>query len=75
MAAALKTRPSLAFRMPDGVHMAAWDSGNGRVTDAWKPDQVPGATQGTIGGGDSSSGMTASGGPGLGVDSGVGGLY
>ena len=75
MAAALKTRPSLAFRMPDGVKMAAWDSGSGRITDAWKPDQIPGATQGTIGGGDNSSGMTASSGPGLGVDSGVGGLY
>ncbi len=75
MAVALKSRPSLAFRMPDGVHMAAWDSGSGRITDAWKPDQTPGATQGTIGGGDSSSGMTASGGPGVGVDSGVGGLY
>ncbi len=75
MAAALKNRPSLAFRMPDGVRMAAWDSGSGRVTDAWKPDQVPGATQGTIGGGDSSSGLTVSAGPGLGVDSGVGGLY
>ncbi len=75
MAAALKSRPSLVFRMPDGVKMAGWDSGSGRVTDAWKPDQTPGATQGVIGGGDSSSGMTASGGPGLGIDSGVGGLY
>jgi hypothetical protein len=45
------------------------------VTDAWKLDQVPGATQGTVGGGDSSSGMTVSGGPGLGIDSGMGGLY
>ncbi len=76
MATALKTRPSLAFRMPDGVRMAAWDSGSGRVTDAWKPGQEPGSTQGTIGGGEgSSSGVAVSGGPGLGIDSGVGGLY
>ena len=73
MAAALKSRPSLAFRMPDGLKMAAWDTGYGRVTDAWKSDQVPGATQGTIGGGGDASGMTASGGPGVGIDSGVGG--
>ena len=74
MAAVLKSRPSLAFRVPDSVKMVAWDSGGGRVTDAWKLDQVPGATQGTVGG-DSSSGMTVSGGPGLGIDSGMGGLY
>ena len=74
MAVALKSRPSLAFRMPDGLKMAGWDTGFGRVTDAWKPDQVPGASQGTIGGGDA-SGLTASGGPGVGIDSGVGGLY
>ena len=76
MAAALRTRPSLAFRMPDGVRLAAWDSGSGRVTDAWKPDQAPGATQPTIGGdGGGPGGMTASSGPGLGIDSGMGGLY
>ncbi len=75
MASALKARPSLAFRMPDSVKMAAWDSGSGRITDAWKLDQVPGATQGVIGGGDSSGVTTVSGGPGLGIDSGVGGLY
>ena len=75
MAAALKTRPSLAFRAPDGVRMAAWDSGSGRVTDAWKPGQEPGGSQGTVGGGESSSGVAVSEGPGLGIDSGVGGLY
>ncbi len=74
MAAVLKSRPSLVFRAPDSVKMAAWDSGSGRVTDAWKLDQVPGATQGVIGGGDS-GGLTASSGPGLGIDSGMGGLY
>ena len=75
MAAALKTRPSLAFRMPDGLRMAAWDSGSGRITDAWKPGQEPGGSQGTIGGGEGSSGVTVSENPGLGIDSGMGGLY
>jgi len=75
MAAALKARPTLAFRMPEGLKMAAWDSGSGRVTDAWKPGQEPGASQGVVGGGEGSSGMTVSEGSGLGVDSGVGGLY
>ncbi len=74
MAAALKNRPSLAFRMPDGLRMAAWDSGSGRITDAWKPGQDPGASQGTIGGGDG-GGVAVSENPGLGVDSGMGGLY
>ena len=75
MAAALKARPSLAFRAPDGVRMAAWDSGSGRVTDAWKPGQEPGSSQGTIGGGESSSSVAVSENPGLGIDSGMGGLY
>jgi penicillin-binding protein 1A len=75
MAAALKSRPTLAFRMPEGVKMAAWDSGSGRVTDAWKPGQEPGATQGVIGGGAGSSDMTVSQGSGVGIDSGMGGLY
>ena len=30
--------------MPPGVTMAPWDSGTGTVTDAFKPDQVPGAS-------------------------------
>ena len=38
--------------------------------------QEPGASQGTIGGGEApAEGVTLSGGPGLGIDSGVGGLY
>ncbi|MBC7799309.1 MAG: hypothetical protein H7Z10_01690 [Gemmatimonadaceae bacterium] len=74
MAAAIKTRPALAFRVPDGMTMTAWDSGNGRVTDAWKIGQDPGTTQGTIGAWEG-SGMAVSGGPGLGIDSGMGGLY
>ena len=76
MASAIKTRPALAFRPPDGVRMLAWDSGRGRITDAWKLDQEPGASQGTVGGGEGSwDGVNVSSGPGLGIDSGVGGLY
>jgi penicillin-binding protein 1A len=44
MATALASRPVLAFPQPLGVTMASWDSGTGTVTDAFKPDQVPGAS-------------------------------
>lgn len=44
MAVALKNRPNLSFPMPPGVTMASWDSGSGTVTDAFKPGQVPGAS-------------------------------
>ena len=44
MATALAGRPVLSFPMPPGVTMAPWDSGRGTVTDAFKPDQVPGAS-------------------------------
>ncbi len=75
MAVALKNRPVLAFRMPEGIKMATWDGGGGRI-DAFKPDQQPGVSQGTIGGGETSDDMAVSaGGPGVGIDSGVGGLY
>jgi penicillin-binding protein 1A len=74
MAVALKDRPNLAFRVPDGVTLAKWSSGR---TDAFKTDQVPGASGPTIGGGDGEAGgvTASSGGTGTGVDSGVGGLY
>lgn len=76
MAVALKTRPTLQFRAPEGVKMAAWDTGAGSRTDAFKPGQEPGGTQGTIGGGETTDGMTVStSGPGIGIDSGIGGLY
>ncbi|RZK81087.1 MAG: penicillin-binding protein, partial [Methylobacterium sp.] len=81
MATALKNRPNLQFKMPDTVKLSSWDTGFGQRTDAFKLDQQPGASQGTIGGGDVSSnsgGTEVSGGPsgpGYGVDSGVGGLY
>jgi penicillin-binding protein 1A len=45
MAVALKNRPVLTFQPPPGVTMASWDSGSGVVTDAFKPDQVPGASR------------------------------
>jgi penicillin-binding protein 1A len=45
MTVALKNRPVLTFRQPPGVTMASWDSGNGTVTDAFKADQVPGASR------------------------------
>lgn len=74
MGAALKGRPVLQFRMPEGLEMAAWDSGSGRVTDAFKTDQKPGATQGVIGV-EPDSGLSVSSTAGVGVDSGTGGLY
>jgi penicillin-binding protein 1A len=45
MAFALKNRPVLQFQQPPGVTMAQWDTGSGMVTDAFKPDQVPGASR------------------------------
>ena len=84
MQAALKDRPNLPFRVPDGVTVSTW---GGNITDAFKPGQVPGQSGPTIGGGSGGggggegggegSGVTASssGGTGTGVDSGVGGLY
>ncbi|MDT7951355.1 MAG: PBP1A family penicillin-binding protein [Acetobacteraceae bacterium] len=74
MAFALKDRPTLEFKMPDGLRMASWDTGFGQRTDAFKPDQQPGASQGVIGGGEA-NGAEASAGSGVGIDSGVGGLY
>lgn len=82
MAVALKNRPVLNFQQPPGVTMAQWDTGSGVVTDAFKPDQVPGASRalgGTIAtGAPSASGATPadaaqpmSGG----VDTSMGGLY
>ncbi len=80
MAVALKNRPNLKFVQPPGVTMASWDSGYGTVTDAFKPDQVPGAS-GPAGG----AGSDAGGDPSVtssqvkqttaGVDTGLGGLY
>lgn len=82
MAVALKNRPVLNFLQPPGVTMAQWDTGSGVVSDAFKPDQVPGASK-PIG---SALATTAPAADGTtpaaaeqpaqgGVDSGLGGLY
>ncbi len=76
MAFALRNRPNLKFIPPPGVTMASWDSGFGTVTDAFKPDQVPGASGPVAGGTDSADAGTAGGsGTAAGVDTGLGGLY
>jgi penicillin-binding protein 1A len=77
MAVALKDRPTLRFIQPAGVTMAAWDSGSGMVTDAFKPGQDPGAS-GLVGGGLPMGGAEATADApkqAAGVDSGLGGLY
>jgi len=80
MAAALAGRPVLSFPVPPGVTLAQWETGTGTVTDAFKPDQVPGAS-GPVGGGggvSTSTGDGASGPPPVvhgGVDNSMGGLY
>ncbi|WP_158930913.1 penicillin-binding protein 1A [Acidisphaera sp. S103] len=83
MAAALAGRPVLNFPMPPGVTMAQWDTGKGVFTNAFKPNQVPGASgpmgEGLASSGSSSSSDGTSAGPTAavhgGVDSGLGGLY
>ncbi len=79
MQVALKDRPNLPFRVPDGLTVNTW---TGNVTDAFKPGQVPGQSGPTIGGGGGGEGRAGGGvtasssdGTGTGVDSGVGGLY
>jgi penicillin-binding protein 1A len=79
MATALAGRPVLNFPMPPGLTMAPWDSGTGTVTDAFKPDQVPGAS-GPAGGGAvaTSQADDQQGTPAIvhgGVDTSMGGLY
>jgi penicillin-binding protein 1A len=80
MAVALKNRPVLQFQQPPGVTMGSWDSGSGVVTDAFKPDQVPGASAPLTGvvasgpGGDAQQ-AGASQPASSGVDTNLGGLY
>jgi penicillin-binding protein 1A len=82
MAFALKNRPVLQFQQPPGVTMAQWDTGSGVVTDAFKPDQVPGASR-PIGSGfmsstapsDGTQPAAADGSGRPSGDSGLGGLY
>ncbi len=59
MAVALKDRPALQFHQPPGVTMGQWDSGSGMVTDAFKPGQVPGASDPLIAGADILHSVTA----------------
>ncbi len=79
MATALAGHPVLSFPMPPGVTMAQWQTATGTVTDAFKPDQVPGASGPTGGGGGgpaTADGATAP--PTIvhgGVDNSMGGLY
>jgi penicillin-binding protein 1A len=79
MATALAGHPVLSFPMPPGMTMAAWDTGSGTVTDAFKVDQVPGASA-PIGVGVASA-PSADGSPPQptivhgGVDNSMGGLY
>ncbi len=80
MAAALKGRPPLGFPMPSGLTMAAWDTGAGRVTGAFKPGQEPGASAplgadnpDLLSGGPAEARATRSGA--AGVDTSLGGLY
>ncbi len=49
MAAVLRDRPVLDFRVPDGVTLASWGCGRHECVDAFKPDQSPGASG--VGGG------------------------
>jgi penicillin-binding protein 1A len=77
MTAAMRGRPALEFRVPDGVILQRWSSGNGSVVDAFKPGQVPGVSAGggetvSASSADAARGSAASG---TGVDSGMGGLY
>jgi penicillin-binding protein 1A len=44
MAEALRSRPVLDFPVPQGVTLAKWACGSHDCIDAFKPDQVPGAS-------------------------------
>ena len=78
MATALASRPNLKFIPPTGVTLAAWDSGTGQVTDAFKPGQTPGASAASIGR-PAAAGTSTEPRPNKpaagGVDSDLGGLY
>ena len=73
-------RPVLNFTQPPGVVMAQWNSGSAVVTNAFKPNQVPGASGG-YGSGSEGGGVpgatpaSESGAGGGGVDTKLGGLY
>ncbi|UPO79818.1 PBP1A family penicillin-binding protein [Parasaccharibacter sp. TMW 2.1888] len=44
MKAVFATRPRLEFPAPDGITLAEYDTGRIRATDAFKPNQIPGAS-------------------------------
>lgn len=79
MATALAGHPVVSFPIPPGVTLAPWDTGSGTVTDAFKVDQIPGASA-PIGMGMASA-PAADGSPAPppivhgGVDNSMGGLY
>jgi penicillin-binding protein 1A len=50
MSQALRERPVLDFRVPDGVTLAQWSCGTHVCVDAFKPGQEPGS--GAVGSGD-----------------------
>ena len=81
MAIALAGRPVLPFATPSGVTLAQWQTGFGMATDAFKPDQTPGASGPLGGGGGLQSATNADGsappsGPVHGgIDNSMGGLY
>ena len=58
MQAALRDRPVLDFRVPDGLTLARWGCGRHECVDAFRPDQVPGS--GGVGGDRSTGDDTAS---------------
>ena len=81
MAVALKDRPALPFRVPDGVKLATW-SGVSPTRSSRTRCRAPAVRRsaagdgGGGGGDDGTGGVTASsGGTGTGLDSGMGGLY
>ena len=79
MAAALAGHPVLSFPVPPGVTLAQWESGSGTITDAFKPDQIPGASNPTGMGLPAAPLADGSAPPPTivhgGVDNGMGGLY
>ncbi len=58
MQSALRERPVLDFRVPDGLTLARWGCGRHECVDAFRPDQVPGSSG--VGGGEHTSQDTAS---------------
>jgi penicillin-binding protein 1A len=79
MAIALAGRPVLSFPVPPGVTLASWETAKGTTTDAFKPDQIPGASAPLGGGVVSAFSLDGTSAPPTivhgGVDNSMGGLY